>query len=145
MWVERLTSTRTLQALELAAQFAEQRQRVLAENIANIDTPDYHSRRLDPEVFQKALTTALAEAKARGTSRLNLRGDAQVSTGPQGELIVQPVEEPAANVLFHDGTNARLEHLVTQISENALSYELAMSLLRNRYSGLLDAIRGKVT
>jgi len=145
MWVERLTSTRTLQALELAAQFAEQRQRVLAENIANVDTPDYHSRRLDPEVFQKALAAALAEAETRGTSRLNLRGDAQVWTGPRGQLLVQPVEEPAANVLFHDGTNARLEHLVTQLSENALSYELTTTLLRKRYNGLLDAIRGKVT
>lgn len=145
MWIERLTTTPTLHALELAAQFAEQRQRVLAENIANIDTPDYHTRRLDPQSFHSALASALEQARAQGSQRLELRDNAQVSTTPQGQLDVRPVEEPAANVLFHDGTNARLEHLVTQMSENALSYELATSLLRSRYSGLLAAIRGRVT
>ena len=54
---------RTTHALELAAQFAEQRQKVLAENLANIDTPNYHTQRLDPAAFQTSLRKAWQRAR----------------------------------------------------------------------------------
>lgn len=144
MWIERLTASRTTRAVELAAQFAEQRQRVLADNVANIDTPDYQTKRLDPEKFQASLAAALDRSRASGAKRLELRGNAQFSTNPSGRVRVDPAREPAANVLFHDGTNARLEGLMADTAENAMSYELAMNLLRGRFEGLLRAIRGRV-
>lgn len=145
MWIERLTTSRTQQALELAARFAEQRHGVLAENIANIDTPDYHTRRLDREAFHSALREALEQGGSAGTSRLELRGNAQVSTTSDGRLIVAPVTEPAENVLFHDGRNASLEALLTGLEKNALDYQLATTLLNKRFGGLLTAIRGRMT
>ena len=144
MWIDRLTASPTTHALQLSAQFAEQRQKVLAENLANIDTPDHPTRRLDATAFQAALHEALEGSDRPGAQRLELRGHAQVSTGPDGKLAVRPADEPASNVLFHDGTNARLERLLADVSENALSYEMTMNLLRGRYQGLLRAIRGRV-
>lgn len=145
MWIERLTASRTTHAVELAAQFAAQRQRVLAENLANIDTPDYHSRRLDPVAFQASLREALEAAGEADQQRLELRGNAQFWTGPDGRVQVRPACEPAPNVLFHDGTNVRLEQLMADTAENSLSYELATNLLRGRFENLLRAIRGRVT
>jgi flagellar basal-body rod protein FlgB len=63
-WLDRVVSSRETRALVLTTQFAEARQRVLAENIANIDTPDYHSRRLDPESFQHSLRKAFEQASS---------------------------------------------------------------------------------
>jgi len=145
MWIERLTASRTSRAIELAAQFAEQRQRVLAENLANIDTPDYHTKRLDPERFQESLSAALDRAKAARQRRLDLRDNAQFATGPDGRVRVEPDTIPPENVLFHDGTNARLEKLMTDVNENALAYDLSMSMLRSRFENLLRAIRGRTT
>ncbi len=144
MWIEKLTSSRTTQALQLAARFAEQRHHVLAENIANIDTPDYHRKQLDPGRFKASLAEALDRSREAGADRLELRGNAQFSTGPGGQVEVRPDVVPPENVLFHDGTNARLEQLVADTNANALSYELAMNLLRKRLDGLLRAIRGRV-
>lgn len=144
MWIDRLTSSRTNSAIELAAQFADQRQRVLAENLANIDTPDYHTQRLDVEGFQTSLRTALDQAQAKGTQRLELRDDAQFSTSKDGTLQVRPVQEPAPNVLFHDGTNAKLEQLLSDVTANALSYELSTSLLKSKLDEVMSAIRGRV-
>lgn len=145
MWIERLVSSRTNHAIELAAGFAEQRHRVLAENLANVDTPDYQAQTLDARAFQRTLSQALERAAAAGRQRLELRGDAQVSTTADGRLTVRPGSEPAPHVLFHDGTNARLERTLADINENAQYYELATGLLRGRYNGLLSAIRGRVT
>jgi flagellar basal-body rod protein FlgB len=143
MWIDRLLTSRTRNAVELAAQFAEQRQKVLAENLANVDTPDYHTRRLDAASFQASLGAALDRAKANDEKALELRGNAQFATGRRGGLVVAPAVEPAQNLLFHDGTNARLETLMGDVAENAMSYDLAMSLLRGQYEGLLRAIRGR--
>lgn len=144
-WIEQLVSSRTTRAVTLAASYAEQRHRVLAENLANIDTPDYHTKVLDPHAFQKSLRDALARPAAGGTDRLELRGAAQVETGPDGRLALNPDREPAPNVLFHDGTNARLERLMTDISENELYYEMATNFVRTRYNNLLSAVRGRVS
>ena len=143
MWIDRLTASNTTRALELAADFAEQRHRVLAENLANIDVPDFHSQRLDPEQFETALREALNGAEKTGSRGLELRGNAQVSTTPSGRLETRPAEEPASNVLFHDGTNARVEKLLADVANNTLSYETAMSLLKGKYDLLLRAIRGR--
>ena len=143
MWIDRLTASPTMHALELSAQFAEQRQKVLAENLANIDTPNYQTQQLDPEAFQTSLRKALTRAQQDGASRLELRGDAQIATTADGQMAVQPSRSPADNVLFHDGTNVRLEKLLTQTSENSLSYELSLNLLRSKIQTLLRAIRGR--
>jgi flagellar basal-body rod protein FlgB len=143
MWVERLTASRTTRALELASQFAEQRQHVLAENLANVDAPDFHSRRLDAQPFQVSLAAALDRASQSGSADLDLRDNAQFSTRPDGQIAVRPAVEPAPNALFHDGTNASVEQLVSQTTENALSYDLATSLLRQQLGLTLQAIRGR--
>jgi len=145
MWIERLTCSRGTHALELATRFYEERHKVLAENVANIDTPDYHTKILDPEVFREELKEALHEAKSARENRLELRGDAQIATDSQGRLTVKPRTRPAANILFHDGSNASLEQLMTEVQKNSLDYQLAASLLNKRFFGLMNAIRGKVS
>jgi flagellar basal-body rod protein FlgB len=144
MWIDRLLDTRTSQAIELAARFAEERHTVLAENIANIDTPGYRTRQLDARLFQKALREALQRTDSRNGDPLILRGDGQVSTDAAGRLTIRPQLEPADNLLFHDGTNARLEQLVADVAENQLYYNLSTNLLSQRFDSLSDAIRGRV-
>ena len=142
MWLDRVLASPTRSAIELAARYAERRHQVLVENVANIDTPDYQSKRLDPERFQAAIRDALESSKRTGASDLVL-SDRQVRTGPNGRLRVSPDVEPAENVLFHDGTNARFESLMTEVQENAMSYDLTTSMLKSRFDTLLTAIRGR--
>lgn len=150
MWIDRLLSCPKRQALELTARYAERRQAVLAENLANIDTPDYQTRRLEARDFQQALHDAWQRAErddgaGPSASRgLELRGR-QVFTDRDGTLVVRPEVEPAANVLLHDGTNARLEELIGQASENALTYQFAVARLKAGFETLMSAIRGRVT
>lgn len=144
MWIDRFVTTRVTQAVELAARFAEARHGVLAENVANIDTPDYKSQTLDVKRFQAALRSAVDRAKSGRRAQLPALRNRQVSTGTDGKMTVHPDIEPAQNLLFHDGTNARLEALMSDAQKNELAYELSMNLLRGRYQGMMQAIRGRV-
>ena len=144
MWIDRLVGSDVTHGLQLTARYAEQRHQMLAENIANIDTPDYHNQRLDPDAFQSALREAFDVAHRSGSKRLNLRSNAQFSTDPAGGLHVSPATEPAPNILFHDGTNARLEAMMAGVQENTLTHRLALNLLRGRFDTLKQAIRGRL-
>jgi flagellar basal-body rod protein FlgB len=51
-----------LSMLRTRMQWHQERQRVLAENVANADTPDYRARDLAPPNFERALQTSLSLA-----------------------------------------------------------------------------------
>lgn len=151
MWIDRIVTSSVTRGIELSARFIESRHRVLAENIANIDTPGYARKRLDPEAFQASLkeamerVDALSPARKRtGRALLDLRGNAQFATNLRGDIEVVPEVEPAENILFHDGTNARLETLMSEVAANALSHQFLMNQLHGRYDGVLKAIRGRI-
>ena len=96
MWLERILASRTTRAVELSAMFTEERHRVLAENVANIDTPDYATRRLDRDAFQKSLRAALEQSRGDRMQRLELRDNAQFSLDRGGHPQARPQVSPAA-------------------------------------------------
>jgi flagellar basal-body rod protein FlgB len=53
-----ITDLPILSMLRTRMEWHQERQRVLAENVANADTPDYRPRDLAPPNFQQELTTA---------------------------------------------------------------------------------------
>ena len=53
-----ITDIPILSMLRTRMQWHQERQLVLAENIANADTPNYHARDLAPPSFDSALQTA---------------------------------------------------------------------------------------
>ena len=143
MWLDRLLASRTRTALELSARFAEERHRVLAENVANLDTPDYQARSLDARAFGASLKEALERARGGNSQTLELRGNAQFRQAPDGRLAVKPSKDSPANALFHDGTNANLDAIMSDAMSNSLHYNLSVNLLRSRFNGLMTAIRGR--
>ena len=142
MWFDRLLSNPTTDALSYSVQFTEQRQRVLATNVANVDTPGFRAKSLSPRAFENALNEALQDAGSPAEP-LRLAGSGSVYTDSAGRLVAVPIEEPA-NALFHDGTNARLEDLMSDAAGNALQHEFSINILRNRFDSLETATRGRL-
>jgi len=131
----------TIPVLEKTLAFVEARNKMLAENIANITTPGYRARQLDVGAFQAALREAVAR-RAPGEELVLKAGD-EFSVGRGGLLSVTPSEEPAENLLFHDGTNARIERQMAQLAENTMMNRAAAELLKKALDGLQKAIRGR--
>jgi flagellar basal-body rod protein FlgB len=131
-------------AMEKMLAFTEARQRMLSENVANIDTPGYRARQLDAEAFQGALREALDARKEAPSSAFRIEESREVGQDEAGRLVVTPTEEPAENILFHDRTNARIEKQMAEMAENGMMHEAVSQLLRDKFQGLLKAIRGRV-
>ncbi len=144
MYFPDLVNRETVPALEKMLAFTEARQRMLAENVANVDTPGYRTKHLDAVAFQKALRRALDARGRTGAAAFELKGTDEFRQDADGRLVVTPSEEPAENVLFQDGTNVRIERQMAMMAENAMMHQAATELLRTRFEGLLKAIRGRV-
>jgi len=130
--------------MEKMLAFTQARHRVLAENVANVDTPHYQTKHLDPQAFQAALREALDTRERTGSSDFRLRDTHEFRQDASGRLVVTPRVEPAENILFHDHTNGRIESQMAALAENAMMHQTMTELTRGKFEGLLKAIRGRV-
>ncbi len=143
MFLQSVTSGGAFPMLEKTIAFTEARNRVLAENIANITTPGYRAKRLDIGKFQAALKEA-TDRRAEGRGAFSLEATDEFRANASGHLETTPSREPVENLLFHDGTNARIERQMADLAENTMMHQAATELLKNYYNGMRKAIRGRL-
>ena len=128
-------------ALEALASFAAQRHRIIAGNIANMDTPDYRPADVSVTGFQEALGKAIDRRRGARTSgaALPLASTREMAVDGRGRLTLRP-QTPSGNILFHDRNNRDLERTMQSLAENVGVYRLATDLLRSRHESLRLAI-----
>lgn len=126
--------------MEKMLAFTQARHRMLVENVANADTPGYVTKQLDASSFQRALQ----EAGRGPDGSLRIRPSDEFRQDANGHLMVTPTAEPAGNILFHDGTNMRIEQQMSMLAENAVMHQTVTEMYRMNVDGLLKAIRGTV-
>lgn len=145
MYLRDVTNGGAIPAMEKMLAYTQARHRMLAENVANVDTPGYETRQLDAADFQRSLRAAIDRKKAGGEEELILEPTGEFAQDADGRLRVTPSTEPPENVLFQDQTNVRIERQMAMMAENALMHQTMTELLRTRFDGLLKAIRGRVS
>jgi flagellar basal-body rod protein FlgB len=128
----------TIPLLEKIAVFGERRNTVLATNVANIDTPNYHRRDLPVEDFERALREAIHGGTARTT---------QASADPAGlssPELLQAREVASPSLTFQDNSNRSIEHEMMEMTKNLSMQSFAITLLTTQMSMLQAAIREQV-
>jgi flagellar basal-body rod protein FlgB len=145
VFIQELTNSGAIPTLELMVRFSGARQRVLAHNISNLDTPDFQPLDVSPQEFQKALGKAIEARRAAGgdTSPLPFQGTDQVKVAADGGISLNPAT-PSGNILFHDRNNRDVEGLMSQQAENLAVFRTSIELLRSRYAVLQSAISERV-
>lgn len=141
-WLDSIFDRSTVVAQRLAT-FTEARQSVLAENVANIDTPFYKVRDLPLAEFQEMLTQAI-ERSGRTGGPLVLRSTRGIEVGPDGRMTFTPAERSQNNILFHDNGNRSIETEMSEMVKNTLLHRVAVEVLRKQYETLESAISERV-
>ncbi len=119
-------------ALELRAKRAE----VLANNMANADTPGYKARDLD---FDKALQNALS-----GKSSGLVRTHEKHFSGSSGELGSDAVayrvpDQPDTG----DGNTVDSQKEMQKFAQNAMEYQTTLMFLSRKFKGMTKALKGE--
>ncbi len=133
----------SLGAAQRVAEFAEARNTVLVDNIANIDTPGYRTRDLSVDEFQKMLGAAMDGCRRSG-GPLRFRGTRNISVGPNGSLSFQPIERSDNDQLYHDGGNRSVEQEMSELAKNTLLHRVATEVMRKQFNLLQVAIRERL-
>ena len=119
----------TSRLLQKAMAVAEVNQRLIANNIANADTPHYNPVRLD---FQATLRAAL-----EGTDRVALR---TTQARHFDVSLYRPEFEGLAFLSKNDYNKVDLDEEVVQLSENTGRYTIYGSLLAKRFQSVKNML-----
>ncbi len=145
MIIRELSTSGAMPALEKMFLFAGQRQKLIAQNIANIDTPNYQGFDVDPRAFQASLKEAIHDRRERTGGAF---GELELGRGSQvkmvGNRMVLDPETPSDGILFHDRNHRDLERLMQDMVENATAFRVAGDLMRRNRDLLRGAIAQRV-
>lgn len=118
-------------ALDLRAQ----RHQILASNIANADTPNYKARDFD---FQKAMNNALAGRNEVDGLRLETTTAGHIGGGNVGAPAQLQFRKESQGAV--DGNTVDMDHERSEITDNALQYQILTQLISNKFQGLKTAM-----
>jgi flagellar basal-body rod protein FlgB len=108
----------TIQVLQGFLKVAADRQQLVATNMANVDTPGYHTKDID---FQAAMKQVMDQGDL---ARLD----------PASTEVVDLPERP-------DGNNVNIDRESMMMSETQLQYQLGVQLVKGEFHQLLTAIK----
>jgi len=108
----------TIQVLQGFLKVAADRQQLVATNMANVDTPGYHTKDID---FQAAMKQEMDQGDL---ARLD----------PASTEVVDLPERP-------DGNNVNIDRESMMMSETQLQYQLGVQLVKGEFHQLLTAIK----
>ena len=108
----------SMSALHAALDGLAQRQRVTADNIANVNTPGFLAGRVD---FESSLRGALA--------------------GGENPLSAQALVARSLEPTNTNGNNVNLDAETVNATETGLRYQLALNALDGKYDSLRTALR----
>ncbi|UVE16396.1 flagellar basal body rod protein FlgB [Pseudomonas sp. LS44] len=123
---------------EKALGFRAQRAEVLANNIANADTPNYKARDLD---FASVLAEQ-SEKTQRGTFQLNRTNSQHIDAQGIGmaDAALQ-YRTPMQPSIDQNTVDAQLEQ--ANYAENSVQFQSSFTLLNSKFKGLITALRGE--
>ena len=131
MFLQQLMNQTNAPVLEQLLQFTAARHRLIAENMANVDTPGYRQKDLDLQKFQGLVQDRIAQNQT------------QPGDGGFGDVEAE-VQHPTRGILFHDGNNRSMEQLASDQAKNAMMHNMVIELLRKQYEQMNMALREKL-
>ncbi|PYB78027.1 MULTISPECIES: flagellar basal body rod protein FlgB [Pseudomonas] len=123
---------------EKALGFRAQRAEVLANNIANADTPNYKARDMD---FSSVLA---AESDKQQNGRIALDRTNNRHIEAEGLAMMDDTlkyRTPMQPSIDQNTVDAQIEQ--SNYTENAVGFQASFTLLNSKFKGLVSALRGE--
>lgn len=114
------------------------RQRAIAENVANADTPGYMRKEVG---FERALRSAIRGEAAGEDFPLLTSQSRHFGLGPLGSGVEPTVTTVRDEVYRNDGNNVDVEAQMAELAETRMRYDTMATLARGKFEGLKGLLR----
>ena len=131
------SSHNTLRVISKSLGVLAQKQKVLSNNIANVDTPGFKRSNVD---FQQVLKQTV-ENQSRGGLSLCTTDPKHLSLSQNSSDFI-PVIKDMSSTYRKDGNNVDIEKEIVEINKNSLLYNSAVTFANNEFFLLKHAIEG---
>jgi len=117
--------------------FTQVRQKILIQNIINVQNPGFIPKELEVSEFSDVLNNAIDEHIRN--QRLVLRDTENIKFGASGNIELKPIIDEYGIKLLEQNRNEYIERQLNKLWENSLNQQLAAELLRQKQGiGLID-------
>ncbi len=115
---------KTIDMLSAILDFRSERNKVIASNVANIDTPDYKTKEL---IFKKQLEDLLSDGREISMRKTD---KSHLSEFPEKKFEVINTERPV-----------KIDNEMEKLAENTLMYNLTVELMARKFKELDSVLR----
>ena len=112
-----MSTSTAIQMLQGYLKVATDRQQLIATNMANVDTPGYHTKDID---FQATMREVMSQDGSR--------------VDPASKDVMDLPERP-------DGNNVNIDRESMMLSETQLQYQVGVQLIKSEFHRMLTAIK----
>jgi len=122
----------TFRNLENSLDYSSMKQKVISQNIANVDTPNYKAKNVTTSSFKEALQASM------DSYRTDQRHFEFSTTKSNGSAIVTQ-----QNVTYNNnGNSVDIDKEMTALATNQIYYNAVTDRLSGKFSSLQNVIRG---
>ncbi len=111
-------------------EFTRTRQKIITQNITNVNNPGFVPKELAVNEFSGLLNNAIDEHIRN--QRLLLRDTENIKFGAGGSFEVKPMVDEHSKELLEENRDEYLELQITKLLENSLNQRVAAELLRHK-------------
>lgn len=129
--VEMELFSNTFQVLGKSLDYSSTKQKVISQNIANVDTPNYKAKDVVKNSFQGALQASIG-AYRTDSRHFNFKTDNQSSA-----IVIQ--QNGSYN---NNGNSVDMDKEMTDLATNQIYYNALTDRLSGKFSSLQNVIRG---
>jgi flagellar basal-body rod protein FlgB len=121
----------TFRVLEKSLDYSSTKQKVISQNIANVDTPNYKAKDVVKNSFQEVLDASI-EAYRTDSRHLTFKKSSN-------ESIIVTEQNGSYN---NDGNSVDVDKEMADLATNQIYYNAVTDRLSGKFSSLQNVIRG---
>jgi flagellar basal body rod protein FlgB len=110
--------------------FTQTRQKILIQNIINVQNPGFVPRELEVDEFSNLINNAIDEHVRN--QRLVLRDTENIKFGVSGNIELKSIVDEHGIKLLEENRNEYIERQINKLWENSLNQKVAAELLRQK-------------
>lgn len=119
----------SIQQLENALAYSSLKQKVISNNIANVDTPNYKAQEVS---FKTELDRATLKAERLDERHLEFKRGNSASA----------VTTNATTSYNHNGNNVDIDKEMAEMAENQIYYNVLVDRMNGKFNSLKEALKG---
>ncbi|MFD1735809.1 flagellar basal body rod protein FlgB [Bacillus salitolerans] len=123
----------TINNLENSLNYSNLKQKVIAQNIANVDTPNYKSKEVLKTSFQSELKSAMQAFKTDTRHYDFTNASARTSF---------PVVQNSNSSYNHNGNSVDIDKEMAELAENQIYYNALIERINGKFNSLRTVISG---